>query len=498
MVSAPSAILGDFSNKFTSPYKVVTSLRIDNLIFVLYYRVNNWFLFLASILLGARQYFGDPIDCEVDGVDRTIVDGICWFDGTWTVPELMFKGDKDIAYPGIGQFDDKRGHTKRWHTYYQWVPIFLLISAAAFYFPHMMWKVFLGDEIKWLTINNTKKRRLIIEEDEDKGKRNHVTWIRTVAEHVIDTHHAQKAIVFTAMEVLNVLIIFAVSDVADQLLGSGFWTLGYDFFMHENLEVGPAGPLEQIFPRRSMCMYRNYGTSGDPQKIHAVCNMPLNVLYDKIFLVLWFMFVIELVLSGLIFVYRGVIFGWRGLRAIKLMNLKKTTNIHRCGKFVANRLDYSQFFLLELIKSNIDSRSYCQLVAYLGLYLHHNDYQHLCPDHVYRPMEINKIVGKFPKGVDLEKLDDYVNEHHYQPLDFWIDYFNDLLKDYWEEKKEKKKEDDKKEEKKDDKKEEKKDKKEKKNKDIKMDDKKYNAIVSWYKYLNEQRALAQEKFNEYV
>ena len=46
-------------------------------------------LAVASVLLGAKQYFGDPIECNVLGLPAAMMDWYCWVHGTWTVKELV-------------------------------------------------------------------------------------------------------------------------------------------------------------------------------------------------------------------------------------------------------------------------------------------------------------------------------------------------------------------------------------------------------------------------
>ena len=48
-------------------------------------------------MLTAKQYFGDPIDCFVQGVDKSLVTTYCWVHGTYTV----VRHDKyDISFNG--------------------------------------------------------------------------------------------------------------------------------------------------------------------------------------------------------------------------------------------------------------------------------------------------------------------------------------------------------------------------------------------------------------
>ena len=43
---------------------------------------------LFSAMLTATQYFGNPIDCMVQGVPASIVNTYCWTHGTYTIKDL--------------------------------------------------------------------------------------------------------------------------------------------------------------------------------------------------------------------------------------------------------------------------------------------------------------------------------------------------------------------------------------------------------------------------
>ena len=59
---------------------------IDNVIFRLHYKATVILLVTASLLVTSKQYFGDPIDCLVDGVPAKIMDTYCWIHSTFSIP----------------------------------------------------------------------------------------------------------------------------------------------------------------------------------------------------------------------------------------------------------------------------------------------------------------------------------------------------------------------------------------------------------------------------
>ncbi|KAK7069424.1 Structural component of the gap junction, partial [Halocaridina rubra] len=78
------------------------SIVIDNVIFRFHYKVTMVFLVAFSLLVTSRQYFGDPIDCIVEGVNRKTIDIYCWFHSTFTLPALTdsLKG-VEVPHPGV-------------------------------------------------------------------------------------------------------------------------------------------------------------------------------------------------------------------------------------------------------------------------------------------------------------------------------------------------------------------------------------------------------------
>ena len=123
----------------TTKFLHFTKLGTDNVVFQLHSRVTVALLATFSLLLGSKQYFGDPIDCSVDGVRQSLMDKYCWITGTWTVRGDAYADPAEAAHPGLGAFDPLL-HEKVVHAYYQWVPLVLAATALAFYVPRFVWK----------------------------------------------------------------------------------------------------------------------------------------------------------------------------------------------------------------------------------------------------------------------------------------------------------------------------------------------------------------------
>ena len=75
------------------PFKGVfqaKAFNLDNLTFKLFYKVTSGMLLLASLLVFADQYIGDPIECDESktGVKDKIFEMHCWMNGARKMPGL--------------------------------------------------------------------------------------------------------------------------------------------------------------------------------------------------------------------------------------------------------------------------------------------------------------------------------------------------------------------------------------------------------------------------
>ena len=64
----------------------IDDVWIDNVVFRLHYKATFIIFFTASLFLTSRQFFGDPIDCYVEGVQGGIMDTYCWIHSTYSIP----------------------------------------------------------------------------------------------------------------------------------------------------------------------------------------------------------------------------------------------------------------------------------------------------------------------------------------------------------------------------------------------------------------------------
>lgn len=77
--------------KVVQSFLKLEKVQTDNNVFKLHYKVTVALLLAFSLLLTSKQYFGDPIECDIGGghVDKSFLNNFCWIFGTFTFEETI-------------------------------------------------------------------------------------------------------------------------------------------------------------------------------------------------------------------------------------------------------------------------------------------------------------------------------------------------------------------------------------------------------------------------
>lgn len=335
-----------------------SSVSTEGIVFRLHCKATVLFLISASILLGCRQYFGDPIYCMQSSVKQTeIVDNFCWIHSTFVLPDAWNEPvGINVPHPGIDKATP--GKNRKYHVYYQWVAFVLLLQGIFFYAPHYLWKVWEKGTIKALTIN----LNLPILPPEENRKN------CELLSHALRIHWGQfssylrKYIICEFLTLLNV--IFQMS-LLDAFLGGAFSTFGIKVLQWSEWDQEHrTDPLVQAFPRMTKCIFHYYGSAGSIQVIDALCMLPLNVLNEKIFIFLWFWMVLLCWLITFVLIYRFMLCVFPILRyaVIKLRApLVSTVTLDT----LLQKAKVSDWFMLYLLSKNISSQNYISVINHL-------------------------------------------------------------------------------------------------------------------------------------
>lgn len=318
---------------------------IDNMVFRMHYRITSAILFLCCIIVTANNLIGDPINCLTDNNHGHVINTYCWITYTFTLPANNAKPvGTHVAHPGLGVNDGE----KRYHAYYQWVPFMLFLQGVLFYIPHWMWKQW--EEGKIRMISEGMRGAMIETKQERQAKTERVVQYLQETMHL----HNSYAAGYFFCEVLNFVNTVGNIFFVDTFLGGAFLTYGTDVLKFSNMNQDDrTDPMIAVFPRVTKCTFHKFGGSGTIQTIDALCILALNILNEKIYIFLWFWFIILAVFSGLAVLYS---------MAIVLMPSTRETILKKRFKFgtsatvstLIRKTQVGDFLMLHLLGQNLN------------------------------------------------------------------------------------------------------------------------------------------------
>lgn len=332
---------------------------IDNNIFRLHYKGTVIILIAFSLLVTSRQYIGDPIDCIVDEIPLNVMDTYCWIYSTFTIPNrLTGITGKDVVQPGVSSHVDGEDEVK-YHKYYQWVCFVLFFQAILFYVPRYLWKTWEGGRIKMLVMDLNCP---IVSEDCKKDRKG------ILVEYFRDNinRHNFYAFRFFICEALNFINVVAQIFFMDYFLDGEFSTYGSDVVRFTEMEQEQRiDPMSRVFPKVTKCTFHKYGPSGSVQKFDGLCVLPLNIVNEKIYVFLWFWFIILSILSGISIIYRVVVVMGKKVR-LYLLRARSRLSDHQDVEAIANRCQIGDWFILYQLGKNIDPLIYKEIISDLA------------------------------------------------------------------------------------------------------------------------------------
>lgn len=226
-------------------------------------RLSMSVVFLVSSVLPVLDIFTpSQIECLVDSPDlSSYINSYCLIDGKW-------------------KFTNS-GRTVNMHTYYVWVPYVLLICFLLTQIGYGLYQLFSGNILNTLLDSMERFKN-------DKHYYKLLTYFR------IKSDALAWAPGFIISEIVDFITPFFLFYSLNMFLEDKFLLLG----------TQDSKSLDQIFPKDVKCTFHKYGSSGSMENRDSLCLLPRNMLYDKIFLCIWWCWMISATLSVLGFIRR--------------------------------------------------------------------------------------------------------------------------------------------------------------------------------------------------
>lgn len=171
-----------------------------------------------------------------------------------------------------------------------------------FYVPHWIWKNWEDGKVSMISQGLRGIFTLPAGERQNRSKR----LVNYIVESM-RTHNSYSFGYFFC-EFLNLANVIANIFFVDKFLGGAFLTYGTDVLRFSNMnQENRSDPMVELFPRITKCIFHKYGASGSIQKHDALCVLALNILNEKIYIFLWFWFIILAVLSTCAIIYSAMV-----------------------------------------------------------------------------------------------------------------------------------------------------------------------------------------------
>jgi len=334
-------------------YFEINTVSIDNWVFKLFYKVTTTILVFSSILVTSRQFFGEPIQCDAGAssgsVEKSTLQTYCWMYAKFHIP-AKYQGPCSTSDEDLSEDIE----TNVYNSYYQWVPLYLVFLAALFYLPRIIWLVMEGGLMKFFAKGTTTR----IIEDQDEKREKLVEFFRRNIQNKYNIY----LVGFICCEFLNIIIVLLQFPMTNKFLRQRYSTYGFDVWQYYQLPVDEQkldtvkNPMCQAFPRVASCKYFRYGTAGGQEDINALCILALNIINDKVFLILWWWFNFIAIVGISRLIYRALQMSIPALR-YKLFDIrlnryfKQSNKIAKIEEYISNAKLGDWFVLYQLSKN---------------------------------------------------------------------------------------------------------------------------------------------------
>ncbi|XP_011548257.2 innexin inx2 [Plutella xylostella] len=340
----------------------------DNNVFRMHYKVTVIMLLVFTLLVTSKQFFGEPIHCMSYDSDKNVdaINSYCWIYGTYTLASrLQGIEGKHNAYNGVGP-GNMEDDAQIKHTYYQWVCFVLLGQAVMFYTPRYLWKIWEGGRLKALAADLSSP---MVTKDWSEFRRGELVSYLNNANY---NAHNLYALRYAFCEILNLVNVVGQIFLLDAFLGGAFRNYGAAVaaFAHrpripnkyESFES--VNPMDKYFPKLTKCWIRNFGPSGDIELKDRLCILPLNIVNEKIFAILWFWLIALAFVSTISVVFRILVLTMPPFRTMMVMGQLRYVKRSMVAKII-KRFGFGDWFILYYLGKNMNPLIYKELIVEL-------------------------------------------------------------------------------------------------------------------------------------
>ncbi|KAA0183458.1 hypothetical protein HAZT_HAZT009731 [Hyalella azteca] len=258
---------------------------------------------MAFVLVTARTYIGDNIDCTAGAAvkeeETKAITSYCFITSTFTLsnftlpaasphPGLGPVPHREVFPPGIGVdsvVEEDEGVT--FHAYYQWVPFMIALQSVLLFLPTKIWQSKEDGHLEYLLCDTHKVH---VNKELAHAKRSQSV---NVFNHSRNFSNGKYLAWFIMCEILGCGFTIGNLFLTDAFLGGQFFDFGKGALSYLTGSVtDPNNPLNIVFPKIGKCTWYKYGPSGSIVSMDAICVLPLNIVNEKTYVVLWLTYIL--------------------------------------------------------------------------------------------------------------------------------------------------------------------------------------------------------------
>ncbi|CAG2196167.1 innexin unc-9-like isoform X2 [Mytilus galloprovincialis] len=359
----------------------------DDFIDRLNHKYTVMLLVIFTVIVSTSQYVGDPIECwcPTDFTENRVdyTNFVCWVSNTYYIP---------MQNQIPAQYDQRREQEL---TYYQWVPLILLVCSMFYKVPRLIYKVlnsYSGISID--KINGMARDTQYLAPEDREKKLKHISkymgqWLKSASPHRaglcpnLRTQIGNVCFFLCGRHFGNYLttvamvykILFLVNSIVMMYLMNSFMGSKYSVYGFEvlnSLYEGEDWTYSPRFPRVTLCDFEIRQMT-NLQRWTVQCVLPVNLFNEKIFIFLWFWMVFIAIANGfgcLTNLYGYLLPHHRRSyirKYLKINDLHKKTDSDRRirADFVKDFLKQDGIFVLRQISNNANDVIASEVIRYL-------------------------------------------------------------------------------------------------------------------------------------
>ncbi|XP_055308741.1 innexin inx4-like isoform X2 [Sitodiplosis mosellana] len=330
----------------------VESLTTSDFFFIINTKFTPILLLFFATLLTTMDILRTSIDCYPDSSGngrKAIMDNFCWSFGTYTC-----KNQTNNCF-------NPSEENKVYQRYYQWISLLFVLGACVLHTPAYLWTQLEGGLMHKICteIDSTFK-----EETWNRKKKQIMAYFRS---KYVDRLHMKYVQYFIALNILcSVLILLNIMTL--NIIIPGFWNHYHQAILA--LVTGDSKMWmfhsELIFPRLAKCSFEPYGPSGSNQQLDALCLLSLNVVNQKIFIIVWIWYILQMTISILNLLHWILITTSKKARIYILCEKTMKSISHKVILDASCEAHLGHFFVLNQIARNTSPDTFVELMSELA------------------------------------------------------------------------------------------------------------------------------------